>query len=94
MHLAQEFGPQPIDEQGLVGVVCRRHQRCCDQLRQRLGEPALADQTELRQHPVEPAAGLGGDAARPLQRPLIEGAAVDQRRTKPGQRLGGILRGR
>ena len=94
VRLAQEFGPQPIDEQRLVGVVCRRHQRCRDQLRQRLGEPALADQAELRQHPVEPAAGLGGDAARALQGALVDGAAVDQRRAEPGQRLGGILRGR
>ena len=94
MRLAQEFGPQPVDEQGLVGIVCRRDERGRDQLRQRLGEPALADQAELGQHPVEPAAGLGGDAARPFQRALVDGAAVDQRRAEPGQRLGGILRGR
>ena len=94
VRFAEKFRPQPVDEQRLLGIVSRRDKRRRNKLRQGFGEPALADQPELRQHPVEPAPGLGGDAARALQGALVDGAAVDQDRAEPGQRLGGVLRSR
>ena len=93
MRLAQEFRLEAVDEQRRVGIVCRPHDRGRDQLGQGFGEPALADQAELGQHPVEPAAGLGGDAAGALQGALVDRTAVEQGGAQPGQRLGGVLGG-
>ena len=53
-----------------------------NQLRQGFGEPAVADQAELGQHLVEPAAGLGRNAARAVEGAPIDRAAVDKARAE------------
>ena len=90
---AQEFGPQPIEKQRRVGIVRDRHERNPDQLCQYLGKPALADQAELGQHVVEPAAGFTGDAARAVERALVDRAAGEEGRAKPCHGAGGVLGG-
>ncbi len=94
VRAAQELALQPVDEQGLVGIICHRGDRCREQLRKRLGEPALADQPELGQHPVEPAAGLGRDAPGAVQGALVDRSAVEKREAELRERLLGIHRGR
>ena len=84
---------QAIDEQGVVGIVRGGGDRRPEQARKGFGQTAFADQAELGEHPVEPAVGLGGDAARPFEGALVDGPALDQRRTELGQRFGGILGG-
>src|SRR5260370_28442160 len=74
-----------------MGIVRGPNKRGSDQLRQGFGKSALTDQPELGQHMVEPAGGFSRDTTRAVQRTPVDRSAVDERATKPGEHLGGVL---
>jgi hypothetical protein len=78
-------------EQRRVRVVGGRNERCRRELRQGLGEAAVADQAELGENLIEAAAGLGCDTTRAVIGAPVDCAAVDEGRAELRKQVCGVL---
>ena len=93
VRLAQKLWLQPVAVKRFLGIILEAGDRRLDELGQRAGEAALADHAELRQDPVEAAAGFRGDMAGPLQRAVIDQPLRDKDGAEPRQLVGSLGRG-